>query len=357
MDCLTRKQLRQCLDFLRAGYACHDPEMFITHLLNGIPTLIPAEITLYTEFNPPERQSRLWLIEPADTTTSEDQRIFEMHAHEQPLIVSLLTAGNEGALKNSDVSTQRKFHHAAPYHEFCRRIRMEHTMAIHLGTPPLIIGIALHRAPTDFTERERLLFDLLRPHLVQAYTNIQAISEIRQKVRLQCCEIDTNKQGVVVLTKDGRVTWLSSRVESWFTVYFGQTSTPQYLPEALRTWLSRQEAALDRADDVLRPSEPLWVQRDETCLLVRHLCETHHCLLFLEERRTASKPFSITKGGLTRREAEVLRWVARGKTNAEIGRILNVSTRTVQKHLEHIYEKLGVETRIAAAGLAMGPGL
>lgn len=53
--------------------------------------------------------------------------------------------------------------------------------------------------------------------------------------------------------------------------------------------------------------------------------------------------------GLTRREAEVLTWVADGKTNAEIGLILGTSPRTVQKHLEHIFEKLGVATRTAAA--------
>lgn len=53
--------------------------------------------------------------------------------------------------------------------------------------------------------------------------------------------------------------------------------------------------------------------------------------------------------GLTRREVEVLTWVTDGKTNAEIGQILGTSPRTVQKHLEHIFEKLGVETRTAAA--------
>lgn len=53
--------------------------------------------------------------------------------------------------------------------------------------------------------------------------------------------------------------------------------------------------------------------------------------------------------GLTRREVEVLTLVADGKTNAEIGMILGTSPRTVQKHLEHIFEKLGVETRTAAA--------
>jgi DNA-binding response OmpR family regulator/DNA-binding CsgD family transcriptional regulator len=55
---------------------------------------------------------------------------------------------------------------------------------------------------------------------------------------------------------------------------------------------------------------------------------------------------------LTAREGEVLLWVSRGKTNRDIADILGMSPRTVNKHLEHIFEKLGVETRTAAAAAA-----
>ena len=57
---------------------------------------------------------------------------------------------------------------------------------------------------------------------------------------------------------------------------------------------------------------------------------------------------------LTAREAEVLYWVVKGKTNRDIGEILGSSPATAKKHLERIYVKLGVETRTAAAGMAMG---
>ena len=56
---------------------------------------------------------------------------------------------------------------------------------------------------------------------------------------------------------------------------------------------------------------------------------------------------------LTQREAEVLVWLSRGKTNRDIGQILGMMPRTVNKHLEHIFEKLGVETRTAAAAAAL----
>lgn len=60
---------------------------------------------------------------------------------------------------------------------------------------------------------------------------------------------------------------------------------------------------------------------------------------------------------LTPREAEVLCWLAQGKRNGEIGHLLGVSPRTVQKHLEHIYEKLGVQTRTAAVLYVLTKGL
>ncbi len=60
----------------------------------------------------------------------------------------------------------------------------------------------------------------------------------------------------------------------------------------------------------------------------------------------------LDEAALTPRETEVLGWLAKGKTNRDIADILGMSHRTVNKHLEHIFEKLGVETRAAAAALA-----
>lgn len=60
-----------------------------------------------------------------------------------------------------------------------------------------------------------------------------------------------------------------------------------------------------------------------------------------------------TRFGLTSREAEVLLWVSRGKPNRDIGEILNISPRTVNKHLEQVFVKLGVENRAAAAAAAV----
>lgn len=64
----------------------------------------------------------------------------------------------------------------------------------------------------------------------------------------------------------------------------------------------------------------------------------------------------VSRYQLTAREVEVLEWVALGKTNRDIGEILGLSPRTVNKHLEHVYVKLGVETRTAAASVVMALG-
>lgn len=67
----------------------------------------------------------------------------------------------------------------------------------------------------------------------------------------------------------------------------------------------------------------------------------------------AIRPASFEALGLTRREAEVLLWIAAGKTNAEIGFIFGISLGTVHKRLGYVFKKLGVETRTAAATWAL----
>jgi DNA-binding CsgD family transcriptional regulator len=61
---------------------------------------------------------------------------------------------------------------------------------------------------------------------------------------------------------------------------------------------------------------------------------------------------TFRKLGLTRREADVLLWIVRGQSNVEIAENLRISPLTVKKHLEHVFDKLGVRTRLAAAVLA-----
>lgn len=77
-------------------------------------------------------------------------------------------------------------------------------------------------------------------------------------------------------------------------------------------------------------------------------------LLKLEDGRRPTGPNLLKQElDLTERESEVLHWLANGKTNRDIAQILEMSPRTVNKHLEQIFPKLGVENRTAAAGIAL----
>lgn len=67
-------------------------------------------------------------------------------------------------------------------------------------------------------------------------------------------------------------------------------------------------------------------------------------------------PRDSTHESLSPREREVLEWIACGKSNAEIGTILGIAERTVGKHCENLYRKLGVENRTSAALLHIDQG-
>ncbi|MEP0071169.1 MAG: response regulator transcription factor [Marinomonas sp.] len=84
------------------------------------------------------------------------------------------------------------------------------------------------------------------------------------------------------------------------------------------------------------------------------LTEQKEVLLKLEDGNKPTGPTLLKlELGLTDRESEVLHWIANGKTNREVAEILEMSPRTVNKHLEQIFPKLGVENRTSAAGVAL----
>lgn len=85
-------------------------------------------------------------------------------------------------------------------------------------------------------------------------------------------------------------------------------------------------------------------------LQVRHFTEPGRddlVMLALEEEHAPPGPAALMALGLTTRQAEVAYWVAQGKTNPEIGIILDASPRTIDKHMERILERLGLENRVA----------
>ena len=137
--------------------------------------------------------------------------------------------------------------------------------------------------------------------------------------------------------------------------YFpGSSRAMPRLPDILDRWIKHQENNL-AAKGALAVRIPLVVYQENGRLVARSLSGAECSLLVLEEQRTRTMgELDICQGlGLTHREVEVLSWVAHGKTNADIAIILAMSPRTVEKHLERVFQKLGVETRTAAAACLM----
>jgi DNA-binding CsgD family transcriptional regulator len=121
-------------------------------------------------------------------------------------------------------------------------------------------------------------------------------------------------------------------------------------PERIRSWLDEQTALANIRPPP--PPAPLVIGRGEDRLIVRGLTGDGRRLLLLKERRAHLAAESLSHLGISGREAEVLAWAAAGKSDEGIARILGMSFRTVKKHLEHVYQKLGVENRTAAAAIA-----
>lgn len=91
-------------------------------------------------------------------------------------------------------------------------------------------------------------------------------------------------------------------------------------------------------------------------LTVRSFAETGRTdlvMYMLQEEDSPPGPGALMRLGLTPREAEVLYWIAQGKSNPDIATILAASVRTVHKHVENVFRKLGLETRNAAALTAL----
>lgn len=117
-----------------------------------------------------------------------------------------------------------------------------------------------------------------------------------------------------------------------------------HLPAQIKTWLSH-EPQKNSLINIRGLSEPL---------RIRYLGKpsTDEFLLrFVEDDEAGIRATLRKHYQLTDRESEVLYWIAQGKANREIGQILTMSPRTVNKHLEQIFKKLGVENRTSAAAV------
>ena len=174
----------------------------------------------------------------------------------------------------------------------------------------------------------------------------------RQMKQARSALDDYGQATVVVRETDGRMIWQTPKARKLLQAYF-DIENEHIHPDLLPWVMKARQAGLEGREP------PVVVVKESKRLLasLQNLESQGHdgeLLIVLREESHASVVEAlITNFQLTAREAEVLYWVIYGKTNRDIGEILDSSHRTVNKHLEHVFEKLGVETRTAAAALAM----
>lgn len=159
--------------------------------------------------------------------------------------------------------------------------------------------------------------------------------------RLAQQAVDIASLGVVLVDGQGRIAWRSPKATDWLETVSPHAGTDR-LPMFLAPALTASGSSVVHAEG-------------EQTYIVKNLGRTGvgEAMLLVEHQSRSTRASSrLASAALTPRETEVLSWLSKGKTNRDIGDILGLSPRTVNKHLEHIFKKLGVETRAAAAALA-----
>ncbi|WP_051229426.1 response regulator [Paludibacterium yongneupense] len=163
--------------------------------------------------------------------------------------------------------------------------------------------------------------------------------------------LDAFGQGTVAVDADsGRMLWQTPLAGRLLERYFG--AGDDHAPPRLAAWLRHAAAARAIGQEV---APLLLAGADRRLLATLHDPAARAAWLVVLREESDEGAIALLAGAfkLTRREAEVLYWISLGKTNRDIADILGMSPRTVNKHQEHIFGKLGVETRTAAAGVAV----
>ncbi|MBO9643219.1 MAG: response regulator [Pseudacidovorax sp.] len=222
--------------------------------------------------------------------------------------------------------------------ETCRRVKADATLA-HI---PVIFMTGLSETPHVVEGFDAGGVDyVVKPVRVQeVVARLHTHTRNARIARLAREAVDVAGMATLVVDTQGRIAWRSPQAADWLA-RLGAEATPGLLPPSL--------------GPALQPGAVVQVLAGTLRLSVRNLGSANlgeTLLLLAQERGTPTD--RLAEAALTPRETEVLSWLAKGKTNRDIAEILGMSPRTVNKHLEHIFEKLGVETRAAAAALASG---
>jgi DNA-binding CsgD family transcriptional regulator len=207
------------------------------------------------------------------------------------------------------------------------------------------------------TERDRLILNLLQPHINQAYQSVRNFHWLSQQIEGLKEMFDC--ASAILLDELGYIQQMSAQAACWLYDYCPTTYYSRQLPEPLYTWFINQLTQLNSQVNNLSSSLPLAlplrIKQENRQLTIRFNAslKRRQYILLLTEEQSISLETAFELLGLTPREAEVLFWTTQGQDNKAIASQLNISVSTVRKHLENIYLKLQVSSRTEAVTRAL----
>jgi len=339
-------------------YSAQTLETFPRHILDLTPRLIRADSYAYNETNFARRRFEV-LMRPApeEVGLADLDTTLASLMHQHPMVLHNRNT-DQRSLKMSELASRRQFHRLELYDMAYRPARIEYLMTggFKLSAAGDIVTLGFGRQPRDFDEGEAEVLNLLRPHLQQAYRNADAMTTFQRQLEFREQSLEGSANMAVVVVDNLTIENASPLARRWLATYFpgrdGSRSNDQ-LPDLIARWLGYWHAAFNRKHSEVRPCAPLTIESPDGQLNVR-LMETRgeQSILLLTREPTGDDPELLERLGLTRREAEVLLWISRGKTSREVAAILSITPKTVDKHVEHIQQKLCAENRTIAAAIA-----
>ncbi|MFT6389415.1 MAG: DNA-binding NarL/FixJ family response regulator [Cellvibrionaceae bacterium] len=159
--------------------------------------------------------------------------------------------------------------------------------------------------------------------------------------------LDTTGQQLFAITPQGSIKWATPLTQNLFEKGgIDQTWLDTQLSKQLKNWLSH-DPLIGQYYTLEQTSTPLKVK------LIDRKDDNETLLKLIDLKGPTAAERLKAALDITERESDVLYWIGQGKTNKDIGEILEMSPRTVNKHLEQIFKKLNVENRTAAASIAI----
>ena len=330
-------------------YAPADLDTFAQRLVRELRRLVRGERASYNLSS--SSLDRVTIVGDGTPPIPGAETILSRFYHEHPLVIYFTRQDDWQWLRVTDVTTRDAFRRSNLYEHYYRKMDIEFQIAVMFRVPREgYLAITLNRKERDFSERDRAVLHLLLPHLLQAQTSAARLTGLQHDIAALERGADLARVGIVLLDSERHIRLMTPRARRWLEAYFGPARTlGRCLPRDLDDWVAHE---VTRLECIATPRRPLVVECQGRRLEARLAVDCVGSTVILTETVTELPVERLEALGLSRREAEVLKWVAEGKRNAEIAIILGISQATVQHHVEHIHQKLGVETRTAAAARA-----